>query len=173
MARKPFLQEIKVFRVQSEDPDLDEPRIGSERGREKRYIRTTGSQWRNRRSQIQSWKRRSSSRSSSKLRKTDHDDPASKSATLASLGSALDNRQRRKSEGGVLEQTDREILYDGMLHKTTRTKITSDLRRTQHEHRQYRKFQLTEHSLEYSQLLQRVCHSLFIKLHVSWYNLYN
>ena len=50
-----------------------------------------------------------------------------------------------------------EILNYGMLYKTSRGKITSDLTRGQHEHRQYRRFQLTEHSLEYSQLLQRVC----------------
>lgn len=149
MARQPYLQEIKALRVQSEDHYLGETRVGSERGREKRYIRTTDCQWRNRRSEIQSWKRRSSS----KRRKPD--DP-SKSATLASLGSALD-RQRRRSEGSVLEQIEKEVVYEGMLHKTTRTKITANLRRTQNEHRQYRRFQLTEHSLEYSQLLQRVC----------------
>ena len=49
-----------------------------------------------------------------------------------------------------------EILNHGMLYKISRGKITSDLTRGQHEHRQYRRFQLTEHSLEYSQLLQRV-----------------
>ena len=49
-----------------------------------------------------------------------------------------------------------EILCSGKLYKTSRGKISSDLRRGQHEHRQYRRFQLTEHSLEYSQLLQRV-----------------
>ena len=159
MSKRPFLQEINLLRVQSEDIDLDERRArDSERGREKRYIRTTGSQWRNRRSEIQSWKKRSSSRSSSRRssrpKPAGSDDAASKSATLDSLGTALDKR-RRKSEGEGLEQ---EVVYEGMLHKTTRTKITSNLRRTQNEHRQYRRFQLTEHSLEYSQLLQRVCH---------------
>ena len=44
----------------------------------------------------------------------------------------------------------------GMLYKTSRGKITSDLTRGQNEHRQQRRFQLTEHSLEYSQLFQRV-----------------
>ena len=159
MFKRPFLQEINLLRIQSEDIDLDETRArGSERGREKRYIRTTGSQWRNRRSEIQSWKKRSSSRSSSRRssrpKPAGSDNAASKSATLDSLGTALDKR-RRKSESEVLEQ---EVVYEGMLHKTTRTKITSNLRRTQNEHRQYRRFQLTEHSLEYSQLLQRVCH---------------
>ena len=50
-----------------------------------------------------------------------------------------------------------EILNSGMLYKTSRGKITPGLTRGPHEHRQYRRFQLTEHSLEYSQLLQRVC----------------
>ena len=157
MLKRPFLQEINLLRVKSEDVDLSETRDrGSERGREKRYVRTTGTQWRNRRSEIQSWKKRSSSRSSSRRssRRKQGPDDASKSATLDSLGTALDKR-RRKSEGEGLEQT---IVYEGMLHKTSRTKITTNLRRTQNEHRQYRRFQLTEHSLEYSQLLQRVCH---------------
>ena len=158
MAR--FLQELKALRVpESVDFDTDVPRGDSERGREKRYIRTTGSQWRNRRSEIQSWKRRSGSRSSSKHHGTSED--RSKFATMGSLGSGLD-RGRRRSEGSALEPAEREIVRQGMLHKTTRTKITPELRRGQHEHRQYRRFQLTEHSLEYSQLLQRVCHVLII-----------
>ena len=48
------------------------------------------------------------------------------------------------------------ILNHGMLYKTSRGRITSDLTRGQHEHRQHRRFKLTEHFLEYSQLLQRV-----------------
>ena len=52
---------------------------------------------------------------------------------------------------------EKEKVHEGMLHKTSRGKITSKLIRGQHEHRQHRRFQLTEHSLEYSQLLQRVC----------------
>ena len=52
---------------------------------------------------------------------------------------------------------EKERVHEGMLHKTSRGKITSKLIRDQHEHRQHRRFQLTEHSLEYSQLLQRVC----------------
>ena len=52
---------------------------------------------------------------------------------------------------------DTEKVHEGMLHKTSRGKITSNVIRGQHEHRQHRRFQLTEHSLEYSQLLQRVC----------------
>lgn len=157
MAR--FLQELKALRVQSVDFDSDVPRRGSEHGREGRYIRTTGSQWRNRRSNIQTWKKRSSSRSSSRSsanKRIQPSDDCSKSATLSSLDTALD--RRRKSEGEALEQADNEVVYQGMLHKITRIKITSDLRRGQHEHRQHRRFKLTEHSLEYSQLLQRVCH---------------
>ena len=53
--------------------------------------------------------------------------------------------------------TDKQKIREGMLYKTSRGKITSNLIRGQHEHRQHRRFQLTEHSLEYSQLLQRVC----------------
>ena len=45
----------------------------------------------------------------------------------------------------------------GQLYKTSRGKITSNVTRGQHEPRQRRWFQLTEHSLEYSQTLQRVC----------------
>ena len=52
---------------------------------------------------------------------------------------------------------EKEKVHEGMLHKTSRGKITSKLIRDQHEPRQHRRFQLTEHSLEYSQLLQRVC----------------
>ena len=49
-----------------------------------------------------------------------------------------------------------DILH-GQLYKTSRGKITSNVTRGQHEPRQRRLFQLTEHSLEYSQTLQRVC----------------
>ena len=49
-----------------------------------------------------------------------------------------------------------EEKFQGMLYKTSRGKITSNLTRGQNEHRQQRRFQLTEHSLEYSQLLQTV-----------------
>ena len=48
------------------------------------------------------------------------------------------------------------ILNHGMLYETSRDRITSDLTRDQHEHRQHRSFRLTEHFLEYSQLLQSV-----------------
>lgn len=148
MAR--FIRELEALRVHSINFDPDVPRGGgSEHGREKRFIRTTGNQWRNRRSEIQSWKRRSSGSRSSKTHQgtgADH-----KSATLDSF-----DRGRRRSEGSGLEQVDREIVRHGMLYKTTRSKITSELTRGQHEHRQHRRFQLTEHSLEYSQLLQRV-----------------
>ena len=51
------------------------------------------------------------------------------------------------------------ILNYGMLYKTSRGRITSELTRGQHEHRQHRRFQLTEHFLEYNQLLQRVSNS--------------
>ena len=154
------LQEIKASRVDSVDIDADVPK---KRPREKRYVRTTGSQWRNRRSEIQSWKRRSGSsrslQSSSRHRRGLTEDDHNKFADTRSLGPSS-SRPRRKSEGAAIEQPDKEIVREGWLHKITRTKITSDLRKVQHEHRQHRRFQLTEHSLEYSQLLQRVCHVL-------------
>ena len=58
--------------------------------------------------------------------------------------------------------TDKQKIREGMLYKTSRGKVTSNLIRGQHEHRQHRRFQLTEHSLEYSQLLQRVCNYITI-----------
>ena len=71
---------------------------------------------------------------------------------------ALNSRSRSmRSSVNTDEQPEVEkILNGGLLYKTTRGKITSDLTRGQHEHRQRRRFQLTEYSLEYSQLLQRV-----------------
>ena len=53
--------------------------------------------------------------------------------------------------------TEKQNIHEGMLYKTSRGKITSKVIRGQHEHKQHRRFQLTEHSLEYSQLLQMVC----------------
>lgn len=64
-----------------------------------------------------------------------------------------------RGDAGAMARTNTEEqsnLCSGMLYKTSRGKITSNLTRGQHEHRQQRRFQLTEHSLEYSQLLQRV-----------------
>jgi len=49
-----------------------------------------------------------------------------------------------------------EDLWSGWLYKTTRPKWTNRLDRAPHEPRQHRRFRLTEHSLEYSHLLQRV-----------------
>ena len=59
-----------------------------------------------------------------------------------------------------------KILHQGWLYKTSR-RITLHMARGQHDHRQYRRFQLTEHSLEYSQLLQRVCS--YIKVTQNFY----
>jgi len=50
-----------------------------------------------------------------------------------------------------------EALLSGWLHKTSRPKWTDKMTRAPHEHRQHRKFKLTEHSLEHSHLLQKVC----------------
>ena len=45
-----------------------------------------------------------------------------------------------------------KVLMTGWLHKTTRLKSSKT-----RGHRQHRKFKLTPHSLEYSNLLQKVC----------------
>ena len=47
------------------------------------------------------------------------------------------------------------VMLSGWLYKTIR-KQTKVFTRMPHEHRQHRKFKLTEHSLEYNHLLQRV-----------------
>jgi len=49
------------------------------------------------------------------------------------------------------------VMLSGWLYKTSRPKHTTEFTRAPHEHRQHRKFKLTEHSLEYNHLLQRVC----------------
>ena len=74
------------------------------------------------------------------------------------LGSTINSRSRsmRASVNTEDQPEVEKILNEGLLYKTSRGKVTSDLTRGQHEHRQHRRFQLTEHSLEYSQLLQRV-----------------
>ena len=56
-----------------------------------------------------------------------------------------------------VNDAEKQNIHEGMLYKTSRGKITSNVIRGQHEHKQHRRFQLTEHSLEYSQLLQMVC----------------
>jgi len=59
--------------------------------------------------------------------------------------------------GGNLHQQQDEAVLSGWLHKTNRPKWTNIMTREPHEHRQRRRFKLTEHSLEHSHLLQRVC----------------
>ena len=71
------------------------------------------------------------------------------------------NMKSKKMQG---DQT--EFLHQGWLYKTSRG-ITSHLTRGQHDHRQNRRFQLTEHSLEYSQLLQRVCNLYYYIMQVT------
>jgi len=168
MAHHRLMREIKANRVDSIDFDHDIDLLGgSAHGREKRYRRTTEGQWSRRRSQIQSWKTtRSSTRESTRSQQYStrrgsryHTVDKNKASTLES-GSP--RRPRRKSEGDVIDDVPlhaaervHEILHQGALHKTTRAK-TSRTSRAQSEHRQYRRFQLTEHALEYTQLLQRV-----------------
>ena len=82
-------------------------------------------------------------------------------------GQYFDTKSRKSSSAlnfGAAMTLMSENLNHGWLYKTSRGKITSDLTRSQHENRQYRRFQLTEHSLEYSQLLQRVCYSCCVWL---------
>ena len=83
-----------------------------------------------------------------------HEDELDRKIKYASLDPRIirATAARRESE----EQPD-EVKHEGKLYKTSRGKITPNLKRDQHEHRQYRNFQLTGHSLEYSQTLQRVC----------------
>lgn len=54
------------------------------------------------------------------------------------------------------DNQDSEVVLSGWLYKTSRPKWTDGMTRTPHEHRQHRRFKLTEHSLEYNHLLQRV-----------------
>ena len=54
-------------------------------------------------------------------------------------------------------QKNSSVMLSGWLYKTSRPKYTIGFTRMPHEHRQHRKFKLTEHSLEYNHLLQRVC----------------
>ena len=72
---------------------------------------------------------------------------------------ALNPRIHRLSSN---DAENRQIIREGMLYKTSREKITSNLIRDQFEHRQNRRFQLTEHSLDYTHLLQRVLSLLAI-----------
>lgn len=71
---------------------------------------------------------------------------------------ALNPRIHRLSSNDAEKQKIRE----GMLYKTSREKITSNLIRDRFEHRQNRRFQLTEHSLDYTHLIQRVLSLLTI-----------
>ena len=57
-------------------------------------------------------------------------------------------------------QKNSSVMLSGWLYKTSRPKCTVGFTRMSHEHRQHRKFRLTEYSLEYNHLLQRVCRSV-------------
>ena len=73
-----------------------------------------------------------------------------KSLTAASLDRTGNSSDSGQSKVGT------KVLMSGWLHKTTRLK-TSKTRGSTRGHRQHRKFKLTAHSLEYSNLLQKVC----------------
>jgi len=174
------MTEIKANRVDSIDFDHDVDILkhigGSARGREKRYRRTAEGQWSRRRSQIQSWKTSTRSQPSqydSRHGSGHHTVDKNRARTLESDSP---RRARRKSEGDVIddvplraaERVNHEILHQGMLHKTSRAK-TATTSRKQSEHRQYRRFQLTEHALEYTQLLQRVRLTIIL-LPIVWFS---
>lgn len=171
MAHFGLMKELIANRVNSVDLDGDieirKKAGGSARERERRFRRTDEGQWNRRRSQIQSWKTtrsstrsRSSHRGSSNKHGSAHRVDSKKANTLESP-----RRGRRKSDGDVLNvelpeplrpELSHEILHHGMLYKTTRPKTTRTTR-AHSEHKQLRRFQLTEHALEYTQLLQKVC----------------
>lgn len=102
------------------------------------------------------------------LRSEDHNDDkdgdtdAVKFAMLPNRSRITRSASLRLEPGLEPEQSSKvknnqDMIHYGMLYKTSRGKITSNPVRGQHEHKQYRRFQLTERSLEYSQLIQRVC----------------
>ena len=165
MAHLGLMREIKANRVDSTDFDHDVDLLkntsGSARGREKRYKRTNEGQWSRRRSQIQSWKTTRPSTRSQPSYGSRHGSTGDKNKA-STLESGSPRRGRRKSDSDVIDDVPQraadlshEILHQGMLYKTTRPKTTRTTRE-QSEHRQYRRFQLTEHAIEYAQLLQKV-----------------
>ena len=83
--------------------------------------------------------------------------------------SATDGTDLASSQGwdeAQKDNQDSDVVLSGWLYKTSRTKWTDGMTRTPHEHRQHRRFKLTEHSLEYNHLLQRVWSSYTVSLYV-------
>jgi len=94
-----------------------------------------------------------------RLNRTQERDAANE-LTLPARDDSWDSRSA--TDGTDLAQSHREkaqkdnVVLSGWLHKTSRPKWTDGMARMPHEHRQHRRFKLTEHSLEYNHLLQRV-----------------
>ena len=111
--------------------------------------------WRHNQS-LSSWKKRS--------RAGTHEDQGEPQDLEESISqvSSLPRRLRHPLASTQPSTDTPKEIYSGKLYKTSRDKITSNLTRGQHEHRQHRRFQLTEHSLEYSQLLQRVSTKCYV-----------
>ena len=153
--RKGFLAEIKISRVDSQD-DYDfygSTAIKGRPGKRAAITDVAGGYKRSRARTIQSFDEHSEAISGDENNL--NESKKFKTLPWKSRGKNLDKNMQPEVD---------QFLDQGMLYKTSRGKITSNLTRGQHEHRQHRRFQLTEHSLEYSQLLQRVCISVAVKI---------
>lgn len=151
-----FLTEIARCALPQDDHDFSGSRPQCRKGTRFRSLTDVDS--RSRRKQGRPMQ--SPNEPSGGINSTEEDEERRKVATLDPRTINTEERPPCLSEP---ENTEKN-LCSGMLYKTSRGKITSDLTRCQHEHRQHRRFKLTEHSLEYSHLLQRVC------MHVTQYN---
>jgi len=140
--KRSFLKEIEKSRVVSQDSYDSFSTSEQSQGTGVKY-ETDIAPWRHKQS-LPSWNKRS--------RAGTHEDGGEPQDLEESK---VSRRLRRSFETSTQPTTDTPI-YSGMLYKTSRGKITSDLTRGQHEHSQLRRFHLTEHFLEYSHLLQSV-----------------
>ena len=164
--KKGFLAEIKRSRVKSFDSDFQDnydfhgsaPKWSSRGGKRPAAITDTRGYKRSRAHTVRSFDHEQSEGKNDNEHKLDEND--AKFNTLPACRRNMRSRPRGKDLGKIMEEQPEvdEFLRYGWLYKTSRGKITSNLIRDHHEHRQHRRFQLTEHSLEYSQLLQKVYH---------------
>jgi len=83
---------------------------------------------------------------------TRHDD--SWDSRSVTVGTDLATGRKEKAQKDTSQ--DSGVVLSGWLHKTSRQKWTDGMIRMPHEPRQHRRFKLTEHSLEYNNLLQMV-----------------
>ena len=162
--KKGFLAEIERCRVESFDSDFQDnydfhssaPKWSSRGGKRPAAITDTrGYKRRSRAHTAHSFDCEQSEGKNDNEHKLDENDGAAKFKTLPWN---MRSRPRGKDLGKITEEQSEmdESLRHGWLYKTSRGNITSNLIRDHHEHRQHRRFQLTEYSLEYSQLLQKV-----------------